>query len=782
MLSAADRRNREASTLPSCGCVTVRPQAAFCNRIIWLGTVLVVAAFCFSSQAEAQPRFRFVPQPRLDRFELSKEIQIESESIGEVRPHLARAEALAENGNWDEAIKALRRILADFSGRTIQISPRRYVSVRTLCHMHIAAMPKAALELYRDRVDAAAEKLYQEGVAQRDAATLRQIVDTLFCSSYGDDALNVLAQLALEQGNYDEARRYWELISPLLRTRYGQSAWIGLYGYNLDEEWDELGPQFQSRSDAPHWLAYPDSDLSLASIRARLTLVSILEGASERAEMELEIFRRLHSEAKGRLAGQKGPYQATLAKLLRASGSWQEPASDDRDIPTGSLLPSAKPAWSVPLRHAASSGQFYVRQGNRLDFPVQDRQLAFYPQVAGDLVFVGNSNALFAFRTASGLPAWPTGNDQNPLGFFFNLVSRSDRPGSDVTSRNRAIDAPRYSMTSHDGLLFARLGPRAIPTESTGASAKDRSHIVCLDITREGSERWRIPREDQFSRFRAQGWVFEGPPAADDTSVYVGMRRGMPWSEAYLACFDIQNGKMRWRTRICAADSIYEAAQNLVTVNEGVIYYNTNLGAVAAVNASDGAVRWIYRYERAGGGKRSQPPPHFFRGLNPCIYHEGLVIAGPADCESIVAIDAVTGDRVWQTVPLVSSHLLGIGHGSLIATGRNVWWFNVRTGKMEAEWTGDDNKIPPRGYGRGVLAGDAIFWPTQDKIFAFDQRLGDRRQPVMRPGIELSQSDAEWQMSGGNLSASRDGLIMATKNRMIAFPWSKTDAVEGQAE
>lgn len=702
-----------------------------------------------------------------DRFELSKEIQIEDDNIGEMRPHLLRAQELAKTANWTEAIQTLREVGSEHGTKVVQIADRRYISVRDLCHMHIANMPADALAIYRDRVDPSAEKWFRDGVANRNAKLLNRIVESVFCSGYGDDALDALAQIALERGEFDKARRYWESISPLLRTEDGQSVWVGLNGYDLNTRWDELRTQFEERDQFPRWLVYPDTDLDLASVRARLVLTSILEGSLDRAEFELDVFGRLHGEAAGRLAGRRGPYQQTLSKLLRSSRAWRGGAATseatlssitpNRKVSDGASYLSGKLLWKTPqpLRHVGADPS---SQG-----------LAFFPLVVDDIVLYNNSNSVFALNAADGTPSWQGGKSDEPRGLFFSLHEDGAKP--DHAGHRRSLDAPRYSVTVRNGKLYARLGPRRIPVDANAANPTFISHLVCLDLTREGYEEWRIPRTDKFRKFVREQWVFEGPPETDGKNVYVGMRRGFPWSESFVACFDAENGQLRWRTKVCEADSVYKTANNLVTLHEGIVYYNTNLGSVAAIEAESGIVRWVYRYERARSGKWSKPPMQFFRGLNPCIIHEGLVIVGPVDCESIVALDAVTGKRAWQTVPLASSHLLGVGQGNLIASGRSVWWFNALTGKLEAEWPGSSNRNAPRGYGRGVLANDSIYWPTNDEIIVFDQQLGLHRTPIRQPGISLRRPDLDGRVVQGNLSVSPHGLLLATESNLFSFPW-----------
>src|SRR5205823_1132584 len=86
--------------------------------------------------------------------------------------------------------------------------------VRRLCHQRLAALPRSALELYRQRVDGEAKALLAQGRQGRAPAPLRRLVDDLFCSRYTDQALDLLGDLVFERGQFDEARHWWSLLVP----------------------------------------------------------------------------------------------------------------------------------------------------------------------------------------------------------------------------------------------------------------------------------------------------------------------------------------------------------------------------------------------------------------------------------------------------------------------------------------------------------------------------------------------------------------------------------------
>ena len=64
------------------------------------------------------------------------------------------------------------------------------------------------------------------------------------------------------------------------------------------------------------------------------------------------------------------------------------------------------------------------------------------------------------------------------------------------------------------------------------------------------------------------------------------------------------------------------------------------------------------------------------------------------------------------------------------------------------------------GYGRGLLAGKDVLWPTRDKLYIFDA-VSARPRKV----IDLAARGA----AGGNLLVADGRLLIATENELIAM-------------
>ena len=155
---------------------------------------------------------------------------------GATAARLEQARQLAAARSWDEAVDIYRELGADKSDRVVAIDGNRYLSLRNYCHLQIARLPAEGLAAYRRRVDASAEQLYRDGLAKRDEGLLRRVVDEWFCSSWGDDALMALGELALERGDYAAARRSWEQISPLLCAPNGSPSVVGAARYRPEHK------------------------------------------------------------------------------------------------------------------------------------------------------------------------------------------------------------------------------------------------------------------------------------------------------------------------------------------------------------------------------------------------------------------------------------------------------------------------------------------------------------------------------------------------------------------
>ena len=698
---------------------------------------------------------------------------------GATAARLEQARQLAAAHNWDEAIDIWRELIADKSDRVVALDSNRYLSVRNYCHLQIARLPAEGLVAYRRRVDGPAEQSYRNGLARHDEGLLRRVVDESFCSSWGDDALMALGELALERGDYATARRTWEQISPLLSAPDGSPTWLALRDIDLSKKWSEVEKRWQTREKPADWLAYPDTQLDLAEVRARLVLASIRAGELERAALELQVFRRLHPNAMGQFGGQKENFAVALERLLAAAREWPA-ASAPTDWPTfagshsRSTIAAAVghdlvPTWKEPIVLSPPKHVRIVRlvQGgvgggnpakDEADASVHESQrpLSCYPVVTGNVILFADGVGIHAADLATGKPViTATG-----------LLHRNESPdekGGQVplgVAGGVAHGVPRLTLDAVDGVVYGRAGTLAT-SRAQAAQASPSDRIVGLDLRREGLLTFQSPREDG-------AWAFDGAPVSDGHRVFVAMRQSDITPHAYVACFDAATGVRQWRTPVGVADTIAggaadEITHNLLTLVENRIYFNTNLGLVAALDVDSGDIAWISRYDRLISKTftvGAAVPLHFDRDPSPCVYHDGLIFVAPADTPTIFALDANTGKMVWQQDQLPDAlQLLAVVGKHLIASGERIAALDISSGHIDWGWPESD-RAGIRGMGRGVVAGGEVFWPTRSEIFAFNLTTGAQT----RSPISLSPL-----AGGANLIASQGQLIIAGYDKLMVL-------------
>lgn len=647
-----------------------------------------------------------------------------------VRARLERVEALSADRKWDEVVDILRILAETPDAGLMAISERRFVGLRDWCQMRLAVLPPEALKLYRGQVDPVARQWYEQGIAKRDRRLLQQVVDRAFAGSYGDDALMALGEMNLESGDYAAARRCWRRILPPEKSAAS----------------DTLSP------------FYPDTNLDPAAVRARLVLASILDGRKDRARAELAQFARLYPNAKGRLGQRRGKYVDLLKSLLTESATWPAAPSDHnwttfagnprRNRVAAPLSNVGSVVWRIPLSDGAGvSGTRVsprprgegpgVRASHVSPLPPGEgpgvRALSFHPVLSDKLLMVNTHGKILAVRLDDGRPAW----GRSPT------IYRGELAGVKTSSAN-VVPTPRFTMTVFRHRLYARMG-------SPGA---DGSVEVCLDLAAQGRLLWKIEPED--------GWAFEGSPLADDRGVYVAMRRLGVRTQAFVACLELDTGRTRWRRFVCGAETpaqsaLSECSHNLLTLAEGTIYFNTNLGAVAALRADDGRISWLSLYPREFNDNSY---PHY--ELNPCLFSGERLFVAPADSPRIFAFDAADGQLLWQTGPKVEDAvgLLGTTDDHLIAGGEKLYWIGLKDedrGKVKHVWPSGAERP---GYGRGLLAGRNVLWPTRDKLYIFDQQTA---KPLK--AIDLAMRGA----TGGNLLTADGKLLIATDTELIAI-------------
>src|SRR5262245_15551561 len=224
----------------------------------------------------------------------------------EAATHLRTASSYVMDENWTEAVDLYHKLIERFGDKVVQVGSRSlYVTVRDYCHMQLAAMPPKALQLYRQRIDSQAEAWFKLGVRDRDRESLSRVVEQAFASSWGDKALDALAEIAFEAGDFDQASMAWGRI------------------YSADRNKNE-GAEMSAAQ-----LVYPDSRIDRPLVEAKQVLCLIFLGLKDPATKAIAEFRSRYPGARGFLGGSEGVLADRLAAIARDAAHAAAPQDEN---------------------------------------------------------------------------------------------------------------------------------------------------------------------------------------------------------------------------------------------------------------------------------------------------------------------------------------------------------------------------------------------------------------------------------------------------------------------
>jgi outer membrane protein assembly factor BamB len=661
--------------------------------------------------------------------------------LGAVRDYLT-------DRNWVDAVDLLRQIAEHHGEHLLAIEPGRFVNVQTCVDIFLTSLPPEGLALYRAKIDPQARRWFETAKRLRDEEGLERVVRKAVLSSYGDDALLLLGELAWEQGAVARARGYWEKLLP-------------------------QAPHSEP-GEMPVVLRYPDSPVDRAQIEARLVLCSLMQGKRTRAEHEYESFLKMHPQATGKIAGRSGNLAAILKTSLAAAQAAPpaptnvEPATFAGNVERNQVLPRSIDVggelWSVRLKEmrverTTKLDDFLIERTERGPAVLPIKVLSYYPAAWHRIAFGCDDTDVYAYDLSvarGGQPAWE-GNDASiyrlPAEFAQNPQASRSRAGQ-----------PRFSVTISANRLYARLGPMAAVSGRNRGLNSAGNFLVCLDLTRQGDLVWILKADD----LEADGgkWAFDGAPAAADGKIYVALRRSDPQLQLNIACFDAATARLLWNRKICGgvealAGDVDEIRHQLLTLADERLFYCTNLGSIASLDTRDGAIAWIATYPRfeeetvVAFNKRQQYGP------NPCLFHDGLVLAAPTDCDRLLAYDAETGILKWsRELSGRPQQLLGVAGSRLIAAGDFLWGLDVDSGRVA--WCDGRSDPEAATCGRGLLAGDLVYWPRREEIRLVEIATGKAVRQ-----IDLGKQHGLY--GGGNLAIAGGMLLVAKSDRLVAF-------------
>lgn len=539
---------------------------------------------------------------------------------------LGRLKNAIETEQFDDALETVLLLLESDAEGLVPYGENRYISLTEYCHRQIAQFPPATLVRYRSLIDTLAEDWYRQGIETRDAVSLERVVDEAFCSSWGDDALLALGELALEQANYEAARFTWRRIH------------------------SEVPP---SEDDL---LMYPDSQLPPAEIAARLVLVSIRAEQSDRAEAEFTWYAETYPHTRGQLGGREVHFVSHLEELLAQARQW--PAiPTDRDWTTFGRRferntavetpPSMEftQAWSQTFRPAAQA---------------VNSSLRVFPTIVDNRI---------TLQTSDGVQAWAL--DSGKMLFSLDAtIFQSPKFGEPIVGNFH------YTLTAADGVAY---GVTRVPVGPVTVQARKKQTATFwgIDLDRQGALLLeQVVNEDDT--------IFTAAPVVVEGRAYVPVFTTGHVAQLGVACYDVPSGRRIWQRSLCQANTpatgrANELLHHTLAYRDGVIYCTTGLGVIAAIDAENGKMRWLSSYAR-------RATEYYYSRIHTTIYHEGKLFVLPNDAQTLFVLEATTGDEIWRREMNSSeAELIGAVDGKLAVAEEGYLLLDGSSGAVLAE-------------------------------------------------------------------------------------------------
>ena len=422
-----------------------------------------------------------------------------------------------------------------------------------------------------------------------------------------------------------------EIVDRMLATSYGGRAILELGNASLDNGHYLAALEYYTTLRSffpPPELRTPEFDLKLAYCRKMLG-----------ARPDTPAARRVGSELTAPQLAQLTSLAAAAAPYVARSHS--QPASpphvtaDDYTLlpPTQDPLSLKTPVWKRAL------------PGSRSDFFAYTQ-----PVVTGNSVIYRHKNVVYSRSILHGELRWV--NDLGGRAVWQTWVGRK---------------FPAEDLLVQDGLVFTTLH-------------KGGPSLVALDEVT-GQLRWAYGPMAAATVEEAR-MRFEAAPAGGPRTIFAGYVLDNIEGETHtdteygVIAFESTTGRVHWRKPLCRlAPGKFTAGfavrrRNRIRsyvspplYHQGTVYYNTNAGAIGALDARSGRIKWLMRYPyhpsihdatRPFGGFARYTP----KVMNSVIlwYNQRPLVVGdrlfvlPVDTKMMTCLDRRNGKVLWTRV------------------------------------------------------------------------------------------------------------------------------------
>ena len=700
---------------------------------------------------------------------------------------LRSASAFIRDGQWQEAADMYQKIITEYGDRAVRIpdvvrtdakfqgQTRRWYNQRDYVIGQMAALPPIAREAFARAGEVQAGVLWNRVISSETAATQRRadllrLATEFYLSRYGYQAIERLGDMAFDDGEFKQAVAFYRQLVRLPDEPAITNGTLQLPAIHPGEE---------SRQPL---------------VTAKLILTSHAAGALTEAKTTavLRAFAAKWPQTEGVFAGRNGLLAVSLLKAISDDKIYRKPL-EDTNWPTfaGSfernrivadpidigarqwgvkIEPVLPPRTMIPTRGRFGGFGGFAGRGGFNNNPQMGRQsnpiLAYHPVIVGEMVIYCTENRLVAYNLNEA--ARPDGT-VGP-----SWWQDIDKLGSNRGQNSFFISgSPRMTLSASGDRLFARLGESGNSMAFGNQFNSSNAIIAAFDLRNKGQVIWRvagskIPLKQPDGAMAPEFGSIEGSPAADADRVYLVLTLPGVQTSTYVVALSAATGNVEWTRYLfdipnpfdmqaAAQGAVPGHAHHLLTLADGNLYYQSDSGGIASIEARTGRLRWVTSYPKRDPNATSLSR----RDLNPVVFDHGTLYAAPVDSQQIYAIDAENGAMKWVSAPLPDVvHLVGATQGNLFATGDRVWTIDAATGRILRSWPDSGTGYPASG--RGLIAGNFLYWPTETDIHVIDTKNGLRSQ---KGSINLR----DFQAQGGNLALGDGFLVIAGVDSLSVF-------------
>jgi outer membrane protein assembly factor BamB/TolA-binding protein len=615
----------------------------------------------------------------------------------EVEAHLRRARDLSAQKRWPEAVKAYLLAEDRLEARRREDPTARpvvaregardlFVGVDAYIREQLGKLPREALDAYRAARDPRADELFERALADStDPAPLEEIALRYPLASKAAEALERLADLRVERGELDDARRALRERARMLARREGEEGaperdalarklagverLLAAAERAREAAWPMEGGAPDRAARAPA-APLPGAARYTVPLPSPEVSPAVVEGYARRGEPAPLVYRPVAAEGLLVIADSK---KVTAIGEDDGKVRWIYGANDPKD-PRPDPAPEPERLDNMAFSVAVDQGRVFATL-NRNTAPIYESVTVTHPGTPGD---------------AGGPGREPT-------------TSVEDRT-------HRAADWRIVSLEARSGRLLwdaAASGDKALE-----AISRDARYVT--------------------------------PPLVSGGRVYLGATLGSGSLQTFAIALRASTGEVLWRTFVGSAtpDDFRavgcESAPLLAA--GGLVCFETNLGTVVALDPRDGSIRWEARYRGTpvASQKRIVRDGLRFRLAAPRALDDAVVIA-PEDAGYAIAYDLASGAERWRFERDGLAYVLGVSRGRLVFAGKDrVLALDPRTGRVA--WEAKAPGLEPRGA--GFATEERVYVPTAAGLALFRAEDGEAEgafafAPRIEPGGDL---------------------------------------------